>query len=238
MTTYQNRSSRTAVVTGAASGMGAATAQLLGDSGARVALLARRTDVLTELAGKIGDRALPVTVDITDQASVDRATTAILGRVDLVVNAAGVMLPNPVSAERSDEWQRMIDTNLTGTLRMIRAFTSDLVAAAADSSAADLVVVSSVAAHIALPEYAVYNATKAALTHLAASLRTELSPQDVRVTNIEPGLTRTELGNHIDNTQHSEQLAAAFDGLGGLTPDEIADVIGYVTNLPRQVSLS
>ena len=240
MTSYDALSSRTAVVTGAASGMGAATAKLLAASGARVALLARRTEVLAGIADTIGDRALPVTVDITNQAAVDQAVGIIhdtFGRVDLVVNAAGVMLPNPIADGRDDEWRRMIDTNLSGTLRIIRALTPDLVVAAAEGATADLVIVSSVGAHLVLPEYAVYRATKAALTHLSASLRPELGPLDVRVTNIEPGLTRTELGNHIDNARHSDQLASTFDALGGLEPDEIADLVGYVASRPRHVNL-
>lgn len=95
------------------------------------------------------------------------------GPVDLVVNSAGVMLPNPIGDGRIDEWQRMIDTNLTGALRVTRAFLPDLVAAAAQGRTADLVNISSIGAHLTFPGYAVYGATKAALTHLSAMLRAE-----------------------------------------------------------------
>jgi NADP-dependent 3-hydroxy acid dehydrogenase YdfG len=220
-TDYADLARRTAVVTGAASGMGAATARLLAKAGTRVALLSRRNDALAALADELGDRALPVATDITAPDAVDAAARTIhetFGPVDLVVNAAGVMLPNPILDGRTDEWQRMIDTNLSGTLHVIRAFTADLVTAAGEGRPADLVVVSSVAAHLATAEYAVYNASKAALSHLAASLRAELSPLDVRVTTIEPGLTRTELGSHMDNPGHSANLATFFDALGGLSP--------------------
>lgn len=240
---YGTLAGRTAVITGAASGMGAATARLLAAQGVRVALLARRAERLEELAGKItadGGQALAVVTDVTDQASVDAAAERVhsaFGRVDLVVNAAGVMLPNPVDEGRTDEWQRMLDTNVSGALRVIRAFTADLVAAAAEGRTADLVNISSIGAHVTFPNYAVYGATKAALTYLSASLRTELGPRDVRVTNIEPGLTDSELAGHVDNTELSGQLDGMFDALGGLSSDEIADLIAYTTSRARHINL-
>lgn len=240
---YETLAGRTAVVTGAASGMGAATARLLAAQGVRVALLARRAERLEELAAKIaadGGQAIAVAADVTDQASVDAAADRVhagFGPVDLVVNAAGVMLPNPVDAGRADEWQRMLDTNLAGALRVIRAFTADLVAAAAEGRTADLVNISSIGAHITFPNYAVYGATKAALTYLSASLRTELGPRDVRVTNIEPRLTDSELAGHVDNAELSGELDGMFDALGGLSADEVADLIAYTTSRARHINL-
>lgn len=240
---YDNLAGRTAVVTGAASGMGAATAALLASHGARVALLARRADRLETLAAKItadGGQALAVTVDVTDAESVRAAAGRIrreYGRVDLVVNSAGVMLPNPIDEGRTDEWARMLDTNLTGVLRIIDAFRADLLAAAAEGHPADLVNISSIGAHISFPNYAVYGATKAALTHLSASLRTEFGPRDVRVTNIEPGLTDTELGGHIDNAELTEQLDGMFRAIGPLSSEDVADLIAYVTSRAAHVNL-
>ncbi|NIH86846.1 SDR family oxidoreductase [Amycolatopsis granulosa] len=240
---YDTLAGRTAVITGAASGMGAATAELLAASGAKVVLLARRADRLSELADKItanGGQALPVAVDVTDPASVTAAADRVhevFGPVDLVVNAAGVMLPNPITDGREDEWTRMIDTNVTGALRVIRAFTGDLVAAAAEGKTADLVNISSIGAHIPFPGYAVYSATKAALTQLSTSLRTELGPKDVRVTNIEPGLTTTELGEHVASAEHAAQLDEMSAALDPLTADEIADLIAYTTSRSRHVNL-
>ncbi|MFJ7946666.1 SDR family oxidoreductase [Streptomyces sp. NPDC096354] len=240
---YETLAGRTAVITGAASGMGAATALLLAAHGARVALLARRADRLEEVAATVtakGGEALVVAADVTDQASVDAAAERVhtaYGEVDLVVNAAGVMLPNPVDRGRTDEWQRMLDTNVAGALRIIRAFTPDLVAAASEGRTADLVNISSIGAHITFPDYAVYGATKAALSHLSASLRTEFGPRDVRVTNIEPGLTDTELGSHIDNAELSGRLDGMFDTLGSLSGDDIADLVAYTTSRPRHVNL-
>ena len=240
---YPTLTGRTAVVTGAASGMGAATARLLAANGARVALLARRTDRLAELAAKItadGGQALAVTADVTDQTSVDAAAAQIreaYGSVDLVVNSAGVMLPNPLDDGRLDEWSRMIDTNLTGALRVIHAFTPDLTAAAAEGRSADLVNISSIASHVVFPTFAVYAATKAAVTQLSAALRSELGPRDVRVTNIEPGLTDTELSGHIDNPSLTEMVGGMFAAIPALTAEDVADLIGYTVSRRRDVNL-
>ncbi|MFI8189897.1 SDR family oxidoreductase [Streptomyces sp. NPDC085946] len=241
---HRDLAGRAAVVTGAASGIGEAVAVLLAARGARVALLARRGERLEAVAGKIradGGDALAVVADVTDDTSVARAAERIraaYGPADLVVNSAGVMLANPVDDGRIDEWQRMIDTNVTGVLRVVRAFTGDLVAAAADGRAADLVNVSSVAAHLsAFPHYAVYAATKAALTHLSQCLRTEFGPRGVRVTNVEPGLTDTELRTHLDNPELAGQLEGLFEAVGGLSPEEVADVVAYVASRPRRVNL-
>lgn len=238
MTTYENLSGRVAVVTGAASGMGAATAALLAANGAKVALLSRRLDRLTELAEKTG--GLPVRADVTDPGSVAAAAgqvRAAYGQVDLVVNAAGVMLPNPAGDGRADEWDRMLATNVGGVLTVLREFQPDLVAAAEAGRQADLVNVSSIGAHVAFPGYAVYGATKAAVTHLSAVLRTELGPRDVRVTNLEPGLTGTELGSHIDNPGLTAQLEQMFEAIPALGADDVADLIGYVVSRPRHVNL-
>lgn len=240
---YENLTGRTAVIAGAASGMGEATALLLARNGARVALLARRLDRLQTLAAKIeaeGGVALPVPVDVTDSASVQAAAAqvhAAFGPVDLLVNSAGVMLPNPITAGREDEWLRMLNTNVAGRLRLIRAFTDDLLAAADAGRTADLVNISSIGAHVPFPTYAVYGATQAAITQLSATLRTELGPRRVRVTNIEPGLTDTELGTHIDNAELSGQLDGMYDAMEALTAGDIADLIAFTTSRPARVNL-
>ncbi|WCD97375.1 SDR family oxidoreductase [Streptomyces sp. HUAS 31] len=240
---YENLTGRTAVVTGAASGIGEAVAVLLAERGARVALLARREQRLDEVAAKItagGGSALAVVADVTDDASVAAAVARIheaYGPVDLVVNNAGVMLGNPVEAGRLDEWQRMIDTNVTGVLRVIRAFTGDLVAAAGEGRTADLVEISSVGAHLAFPNYAVYGATKAAVTHLSQCLRTEFGPRDVRVTNVEPGFVESELRLHTDNAEVSGQVDGMLEAVGTLAAEELADVVAYAVSRPRHVNL-
>ncbi|MFF7312968.1 SDR family NAD(P)-dependent oxidoreductase [Streptomyces sp. NPDC008137] len=240
---YENLSGRTAVVTGAASGIGEAIAVLLAARGARVALLARRAERLTELAGKIradGGQALAVVADVTDDTSVAAAADRIhaeYGPVDLVVNSAGVMLPHPVDARRTDEWQRMLDTNVAGVLRITGAFTADLVDAAADGRTADIVNISSIAAHVSFPNYAVYGATKAAVTYLSESLRGEFGPRDVRVTNIEPGFVESELLTHIGDAELARQVQDMRDQVGALSAEELADLVAYTTSRPRRVNL-
>ncbi|WP_329243988.1 SDR family oxidoreductase [Streptomyces canus] len=241
---YENLAGRTAVVTGAASGIGEATAVLLAAQGARVALLARRAERLESVAGKIradGGQALAVVADVTDDVSVAAAVESVhaaYGTVDLVVNNAGVMLPNPITDARVDEWQRMIDTNVTGVLRVIGALAEDLNEAAAQGRGADLVNISSIGAHVTgFTDYAVYGATKAAVTHLSALLRNEFGPRGVRVTNIEPGLTESELATHIDNDGLREQIGGMAEALGSLSSAELADVVAYVTSRPRHVNL-
>ncbi|QNE23141.1 SDR family oxidoreductase [Kribbella qitaiheensis] len=246
MLQQQNRTlpltGRNAVVTGAASGIGEAIAERLAADGASVALLSRRTDRLDDLATRItaaGGTAFGVGVDVTSQDSVDRGVEMIaerLGRVDLVVNAAGVMLAAPIQEIRANDWSRMIDTNLTGALRLIGAFTPDLIAAAAEGRTADLVNISSIGSHLVFPGYAVYGATKAALTQLSNALRADLSPLDVRVTNIEPGLTESELGSHLLPEQQ-ELLAGMFETISPLTSADIADVLAFAVSRRRELNL-
>jgi NADP-dependent 3-hydroxy acid dehydrogenase YdfG len=231
---------RTAVVTGAASGIGAAIAERLAADGASVALLARRTDRLDELAARIGGSAFGVGMDVTKQDSVDRGVEVIgerLGRVDLVVNAAGVMLAAPIQEARSDDWARMIDTNVTGVLRLIAAFTPGLIEAAAEGGTADLVNISSIGSHLVFPGYAVYGATKAAVTQLSNAIRADLSPYDVRVTNVEPGLTESEL---ISNMSQEAQVAVAgmVGAIAPIASADVADLVAYVVSRRREVNLS
>jgi NADP-dependent 3-hydroxy acid dehydrogenase YdfG len=230
---------RNAVVTGAASGIGAAIAERLAADGATVALVSRRTDRLADLAGKIGPQAFGVGIDVTSQDSVDQGVGVIterIGRVDLLVNAAGVMLAAPVEEVRLNDWTRMIDTNLTGVLRLIGAFTPGLIEAGRDGRTADLVNISSIGAHLSFPGYGVYSATKAALTHLSASLRADLSPYDVRVTNVEPGLTATELGDQLDGAGQ-ELLATMNEQIGPLEAADIADVVAFAVARRRELNL-
>lgn len=181
MTHTWNLHHRVAVVTGATSGIGAATARRLAAGGASVALLGRREDRLKALADELRGTAtgsvLPVAVDLTDAAAVTEAAgtvTGALGAVDLVVANAGVMLGAPFERAGTDEWDRMIDVNLRGLLHTSRAFTDDLLAAASRGGPADLVHVGSVGGHLLFPDWSVYSATKAAVAHLTRNLRAEL----------------------------------------------------------------
>ncbi|TDP91852.1 SDR family oxidoreductase [Labedaea rhizosphaerae] len=232
---------RVAVVTGAASGIGAGTARRLAVAGAKVALLARRAERLDALAAELGNQALAVPVDVTDTEAVDEAAARIaatLGPVDLVVNNAGVMLPSPVEQVRFDTWQRMIDTNVLGVLRVVRAFVPSLIDTATAGGPADLVNISSLGAHVAFPGYSVYSASKAAVTMLSESVRTELGPKGVRITNIEPGLTETELREHVDDPDGRALVDGMFAQIPALGADDVAEFIEFAVSRPAHVNFA
>ncbi|MGB0098404.1 MAG: SDR family NAD(P)-dependent oxidoreductase [Solirubrobacteraceae bacterium] len=159
---------------------------------------------LRELAEQInsgGGTALPIATDLTDIASVSAAAAQIaeaLGTLNVLVNNAGVMLPGEITSQPLSEWERMIDTNLSSALHAIRALLPALIDAARNDGVADLINMSSIGGKLVFPRYAVYGATKAALTHLSAMLRAELSPLRVRVTDVQPGLTESELEQQRD----------------------------------------
>jgi NADP-dependent 3-hydroxy acid dehydrogenase YdfG len=236
---------RVAVVTGATSGIGAATARRLASDGASVALVGRREERLRELAADLGDSndadVTHAALDVSDRDAVERAAEAIrgeLGRVDLVVANAGVMLAAPFEDADTAEWDRMLDTNVRGLLATGQAFANDLLGAAADGGPADLVHVGSIGAHEVFPNYGVYGATKAAVAHLTRNLRAELGPRGVRVKNVEPGLVRTELGDHTSDVGLREQLRGWRDEVGPLPPEDIADAIAFAVAAPPRMNVA
>lgn len=236
---------RTAVVTGASSGIGAATARRLAADGAHVAVLGRRRDRLADLAEGIGRtggaRIMPVAVDVADADAVGEAARAIsaeLGGVDLVVANAGAMLGAPFADGAVQEWERMIDVNLRGLLFTAHAFTADLLGAAEQDRAADLVLVGSVAGHALYPDWSVYSATKAAVAHLSRNLRAELGPRGVRVRNVEPGVTFTELGADMRDEAMRANLSAMRTQLRPLDAQDIASAIAYSVAAPAHVNIA
>jgi NADP-dependent 3-hydroxy acid dehydrogenase YdfG len=182
-----------------------------------------------------------VAADVSDRQAVERAAESIrdeLGRVDLVVANAGVMLPAPFEEADSAEWDRMLDTNVRGLLATGQAFAADLLAAAAEGARADLVHVGSIGSHMVFPNYGVYGATKAAVAHLTRNLRAELGPRGVRVKTVEPGLVRTELGDHASDDGIRESLAAWREEIGPLPAEDIADAIAFAVAAPPRVNVA
>ncbi|MER5537715.1 SDR family NAD(P)-dependent oxidoreductase [Streptomyces mirabilis] len=225
--------------------MGHATALELAREGASVALVGRREDRLTDLAAEIssaGGQALVVPADITDAqaaaAAVER-TVAGLGRLDTLVNNAGLMLLGPTPGADLNDWQRMVDINLMGLLHTTHAAVPHLVKAAADGprQVADIVNISSLNGRNAYAMMAVYTATKFGVTGFSEALRQELAKQHVRVSVIEPGSVDTELRTH--NSEAVQQLLNA--GLGDverLQSQDVADTVGYIVTRPRHVAVA
>lgn len=234
---------RVAVITGASSGIGLATAKLLAARGAKVALLARRKEVLEQAVNEIraaGGEALALAVDVTDQASVDAAASVVeqaYGPANLVFNNAGVMLPGAVEAREMDAWEHQIDLNVTGVMRVISAFVPQLVKSAEQGAVVDLVNTSSIAAQNIYPYFAVYSGTKAYVSHLSRHLRAELGPKHIRVSLIEPGITETELQGHWTFQGAKDWFAGAAQSMDLLQPRDVAEVVGFLADQPKHVNL-
>jgi NADP-dependent 3-hydroxy acid dehydrogenase YdfG len=231
----EDTTGRVAVITGASSGIGEATARALTAHGFRVALLARRLDRIQALAEELGGGAVAIEADVTDRDSILAAAERVeeeLGRVDVLINNAGVMLLGPFSAELSGDYRRMIETNLLGAITTTEVFLDQLVA----GGGGDLINLSSVAGRTARPGNAVYAATKWGVNGWSESLRQQLQP-DVRVIVIEPGAVATELTDHIT---HSETKAAAEQMYEqtSITAQDIAEIIAFAVSRPRGVSLN
>jgi len=230
---------RTAVVTGASSGIGAATARALAAAGGRVAVLARRVERIESLAKEIDGLAVPA--DVTDPESIATAAAAIrteLGRPDLVVANAGVMNGAPFATAEPREWSAMVDTNLTGLIHTGRAFVDALLAAAADGGPADLVHVGSIASHEVFPGYAVYAATKAGVAALTRGLRRELGPRGVRVRAVEPGLTESELGETMLDAEGRAALEQIRREVGPIPASDVADTICWSAAAPARLNVA
>jgi NADP-dependent 3-hydroxy acid dehydrogenase YdfG len=234
-----------ALVTGASSGIGAATAEQLAAEGAAVALAARRADRLTDLAGRItaaGGRALPIEADVTDEQEVSAAvarTVAELGRLDVVIANAGVMLLGPVVDAPTEEWTRMVQINVLGLMYTAHAALPHLLAAADQEPrhVADLVLVSSVAGRVPRNGSGAYNATKHAVGAFGEALRQEVTERHVRVSLIEPGAVATELAGH-NRPEILESIRGRFSGVERLESDDIADAITYVVTRPRRTAIN
>ncbi|MCF6745725.1 SDR family oxidoreductase [Blastococcus sp. KM273128] len=222
---------RTAVVTGASSGIGAATARRLAAEGFDVVVGARRLDRLEELAAAIGGRALPL--DLTDPGSV-AAFTAALDRVDVLVNnAGGAFDTNPVAEADLDSWARTYEVNVLGTVRLTKALLPKL----RDSGAGDVLFVGSTAGLISYEGGASYTAAKHGVHTLAETLRLELCGQPVRVIEIAPGMVKTEEFS-LNRTGSQERADAVYRGVREpLVAEDVADCIAWALTRPHHVNV-
>jgi NADP-dependent 3-hydroxy acid dehydrogenase YdfG len=232
---------KVAIVTGASSGIGEATAEGLAREGAAVALVARRHDRLVELAERIeraGGRALPVDADVSDHGKVEALVTQTVGQLGglhILVNNAGLMLLGPVDGADIEEWQRMIEVNLLGVLYCTR----EALPLIRDSGGGDIVNVSSLAGRRADMGSAVYNMTKWGVTGFSEALRQEALHSNIRVTTIEPGYVDTELHGQNQSPPVVEALKRLRDRSGKvLEAEDVANAIVYVVSQPPHVHLN
>ncbi|MBJ7458619.1 MAG: SDR family NAD(P)-dependent oxidoreductase [Thermoleophilaceae bacterium] len=234
-----------ALITGASSGIGEATAIALAERGAKVAVAARRKDRLDELVTRIeaaGGAALAIEADMTDQhqaeATVARTVEA-LGRLDTLFNNAGVMLLAPAKHSELADWDRMIDINIKGLLYTAHAALPHLLSAAEDSprGVADLINTSSVAGRVARPGSSVYNLTKFGVTAFTDALRQEVAAKHVRVSAVEPGLVATELTEHM-NDRAKQALRERLGGVEALHASDIAEIVTFIVTRPRRVAIN
>lgn len=229
-----NRQGRVAVVTGASSGIGEATARALAADGYRVALLARRLDRITALADDLGNGSIAIQADVTDRDSIVAAAKRVrqeLGGADVLVNNAGIMLLGPFDSNQRDDYRQMIEVNLLGAITATEVFLDQL-----KDGGGDIINISSVAGRTARAGNGVYAATKWGLNGWSESLRQELLP-DVRVTLIEPGAVATELPTHITHEatrQGTEQLYSQVT----VTAEDIAAVIAFAVNRPKHLAIN
>ncbi|MGH2946062.1 MAG: SDR family oxidoreductase [Solirubrobacteraceae bacterium] len=230
----ENTTGRVAVITGASSGIGEATARALAADGHPVALLARRLDRIQALADELGDGAIAIQADVTDRDSLVAAAQRVkdeLGDADVLVNNAGVMLLAPFTSDQRAEQRQMVEVNLLGAMTATEVFLDQL-----RDGGADLINISSVAGRAAHAGGAVYHATKWGLNGWSEALRQELQP-DVRVIVIEPGAVATELTEHITHGETKQGVEQFYEATA-ITADDIAEIIAFAVSRPRSVSLN
>ncbi|ESW82959.1 MULTISPECIES: SDR family NAD(P)-dependent oxidoreductase [unclassified Mesorhizobium] len=230
---------KVALVTGASSGIGEATAVALAAAGAKVAIAARRADRLEALAARIeeaGGAALRIEADVTSNDDVTAMVDKVVaewGRLDILVNNAGVMLLSPAADAELDDWRRMVELNLLALMGVTKAALPHLRAAKGH-----IVNVSSIAGRVANPGASGYAATKFGVVGFSESLRREVYADKVRVTVIEPGLVRTELGDHVTNPAAKAGLDQRLAAMEALTAEDIAAAILYAVGQPAHVNVN
>ena len=234
-----------ALVTGASSGIGAATARALAGEGAAVALVARRAGRLDDLAREIsstGGAAFAIEADITDRSAAEAAVERAVGeldQLDIVINNAGVMLLGPMLDAPVEEWEQMVSINLLGVLYCAKATVPHLLHSAEHGSrgVADMVNVSSVAGRQVRLGSGVYNATKHAVGAFSESLRQEVTERRLRVSLVEPGAVDTDLAGH-NRPEVLDSIRKRFVGMQRLEAPDVADAIVYIVTRPAHVAVN
>jgi NADP-dependent 3-hydroxy acid dehydrogenase YdfG len=228
------------IITGASSGIGEATARRLSGAGAAVALGARRADRLKTLTDEIeaaGGKALAVPTDVSDEAQaralIEDAANE-LGRLDVLVNNAGLMLLGPIEGADTSEWRRMVEVNVLGLLYCTHAALPVM----REQGSGHIVNISSVAGRRAGAGTGVYNATKWAVGGFSEALRQEALHSNIRVTLIEPGMVTTELASHNKNPAVVQMIDQIRSELEPLAAEDIADSIHYAIAAPEHVSIN
>ncbi|TYP84587.1 SDR family NAD(P)-dependent oxidoreductase [Blastococcus xanthinilyticus] len=231
---------RVALVTGASSGIGEATAVALAGAGAAVAIGARRTDRLDALAARLrdaGSAVLQLPLDVTDEQACAGAvarTRQELGGLDVLVNNAGVMLLGTIAGADPEDWRRMIQTNVMGVMYMTHAAIDGMV----EQGSGDIVNMSSVAGRQARKGAGVYNASKWAVNAFSESLRQEVTGRGVRISLVEPGAVTTELTSHITQPEAKAASEKMHAGMRALHADDIARAVVYVASQPPHVAVN
>lgn len=234
-----NLDGKVAVVTGASSGIGAATAEALAKEGAIVVIAARREERLQDLKQKIedaGTRAMVVQCDVADEGQsheLIRQAKDEFGHVDILVNNAGVMLLSKVEKGLSDEWRQMFDVNVLGLLYV----TDAAIEVMKEQGSGHIVNISSVAGRRSNPMTGVYSGTKYAVNAVSEALRGELVEDGIRVTIVEPGAVATELPDHISDDEAQERVAG-ITSIETLESEDIANAIVYATSQPQRVNVN
>lgn len=234
-----NIEGKVVVITGASSGLGEATARLLSAQGASVVLGARRADRLQSLADELtgsGGKALAVTTDVTDCGQVKRlvdAAAQTYGRIDVMINNAGLMPRAPLERLNIDDWNRTIDVNIKGVLHGIAAALPHM----KQQKAGHIINVSSVAGHKVGPGFAVYAASKFAVRALSEGLRQEVKPYNIRTTVISPGAVATELPNSVTEPDIAESVQKFYNEIA-IPADSFARAGAFAMSQPEDVDVN
>ncbi|MBP5976754.1 SDR family NAD(P)-dependent oxidoreductase [Brasilonema sp. CT11] len=231
---------KVAIITGASSGIGEATAIALATEGAKVVIAARRAERLNAVAERIeasGGKALPIVTDVTDETQVNdlvRQVIAQLGKVDIVVNNAGIALLGTIDGADTSEWRRSFDLNVLGLLYVIHAALPHLKA----QKSGHIVNISSVAGRTVRAGVGIYNATKWGVNALSEALRQEVHKENIRVTIIEPGLVDTEINTHITDKAAKQRSEERRQSITPLQSEDIAAAIVYAVTQPAHVNVN